>query len=106
MDDVSSTNFWGGHLRRSDAFGELVSYTFSGRAVAWVAPVGSARGKVRVYIDGVLKSTIDPDDAGRRAPGAVRHGLLGVGRHTIPIANLATSGRPLMDHDAFIVYGS
>ena len=104
---VSSTNFWGGHLRRSDAFGESVSYTFSGRAVAWVAPVGSARGKVRVYIDGVLKTTIDLGST----PGAVRRVLYATdfsasGRHTIRIANLATSGRPLMDHDAFIVYGS
>jgi hypothetical protein len=104
---VSSTNFWGGHMRRSDAFGEAVSYTFTGRGVAWVAPVGSVRGKVRVYIDGVLKTTLDLGTA----TGALRRVLYvtdfsSSGRHTIRIANLGTSGRPLMDHDAFIVYGS
>jgi hypothetical protein len=104
---VSSSNFWAGHLRRADAFGEAVSYTFTGRAVAWVAPVGSVRSKVRVYVDGVLKTTLDLGTA----TGAYRQVLYatdfsGVGKHTIRIANLGTSGRTLMDHDAFVVYGA
>jgi len=104
---VSSADAWGGQVRRADAFAESVSYTFTGRAVAWVAPVSPAYGKVRVYIDGVLKATLDLGALGtgsRRVMYAAD--FSGSTRHTIRIANLGTSGRPLVDHDAFVVYGS
>jgi len=102
---VYSSEASGGHVRRADAFGESVSYRFSGRAVAWVAPVGSTLSKVRVYIDGVLKATIDIGElpeAARRVNFA--YDFSGTGTHTIRIANLATSARPFMDHDALIVH--
>jgi hypothetical protein len=90
-------------VRRNARFGASVSFRFTGRAIAWVAPRGGTRGKVRVYVDGVLKATVDLGlgSGPRRIVFVSDFG--GSTTHVIRIANLATSGRPYLDHDAFVL---
>src|SRR4029079_2511511 len=54
-----STTWWGGTARSSSTLGSTASYTFTGRSIAWVGLKSSNRGKAQIYVNGVLKSTID-----------------------------------------------
>jgi hypothetical protein len=79
------------------------SYRVSARAIAWVAGRGPGHGKAKVYIDGVLRATID---LGARTD--VRHVVFAyrwssLAIHTIRIVNAATAGRPMIDVDGIIV---
>ncbi|MEA2607576.1 MAG: hypothetical protein QOI00_2333, partial [Chloroflexota bacterium] len=56
---VSSTTWWGGTARRSSSAGATARYTFTGRSIALVGLMASNRGKAQVYVNGVLKATID-----------------------------------------------
>ena len=49
----------GGSLHTSSQAGASMTFAFSGRSVALVAPKGPSRGKAKVYVDGVYDSTID-----------------------------------------------
>ena len=102
---VADAAAWGGGYKRSTTFGAAMTYAFTGRAIAWVGALGPGHGKVRIYVDGVLRTTLDLESG----PAASRVILYatdfgGSGSHTIRIANLGTAGRPAVDHDAVIVY--
>ena len=51
-------NAIGGRTRYATAPGASVTFRFSGREVALVAPVSATRGQAKVYVDGVYRSTI------------------------------------------------
>jgi hypothetical protein len=55
----SSAAYWGGTVRYATAAGASATYTFTGKSVAWVAYTSSTRGSAKVYVDGVLKATIN-----------------------------------------------
>jgi glucose/arabinose dehydrogenase len=101
---VSDGSAWGGGLKRSSTFGAAMTYRFTGRAISWVAPRGTGYGLVRIYLDGVLRTTVDlgSGSGARRIAFSADFGASGT--HTLRIANLATAGRSLVDHDAVIVY--
>jgi hypothetical protein len=78
--------------------------TFTGRGVAWVAILGSARGKAQVWIDGTLATTVDLYRSSthyRRV--AFSRSWSTSGEHTIRIVVLATSGHPRVEVDALVV---
>ena len=75
-----------------------------GRAIALVGSKSPARGKAKVYIDGVLVATVDFRRSSRGPPPGRVHPLLGDGRpHTLKVVVLGTSGRPRVDVDAFVI---
>jgi hypothetical protein len=99
---VYSTSDSGGSLRYATAAGSSAGLTASARGLAFVTTRGPSRGVVRVYVDGVLKATIDlfsttvePRYVAYRASWA------GVGTHSIRIVVVGTAGRPRIDLDAF-----
>jgi subtilisin family serine protease len=84
--------------------GSTVSRTLTGRALAWVAAYGPARGKARVYIDGTLAATVDlyrSSTTYRRIVFA--RSWTSSGTHTIRVEVVGTAGHPRVDMDAFIV---
>jgi hypothetical protein len=90
----------GGVSHRTSARGASASYTFSGRDFTWISAKGPTEGKAAIYVNGVLKATIDLYAA---TPSARRivyrmHWSTATTR-TIKIVNLATSGRPTIDLD-------
>jgi hypothetical protein len=99
-----STAYSGGSARTTTrrAFATL---TFTGSGVSWLAALGPARGKVDIYVDGKLVRIQD-----LRKPTYDSRRLLFTktwatpGRHTLTIANRATSGRPRFDFDAFLTW--
>jgi hypothetical protein len=81
-----------------------VTRSFTGRAIALVGSKSPKRGKVKVYIDGVLAKTVDF----RRSTPAHRQVVFTrswakAGPHTLKVVVLGTSGRPRVDVDAFVI---
>jgi hypothetical protein len=94
----------GGSTRWASAAGARVTYTFTGRSIAWVTTLGPNRGLARVYLDGVLVATIDcisPTVVGRRVVFAKAWSTSAT--HTIRIVVVGNSYRPRVDLDAFEV---
>jgi hypothetical protein len=56
---TSNAVFSGGSVRYSKTAGASVSYRATGRAFAFVTTKGPTRGKARIYVNGVLKATVD-----------------------------------------------
>jgi hypothetical protein len=86
------------------ADGTRISRTFAGRAVAWVAAIGSTRGSARVLIDGVSVGTVNLHAATLRYRRIVfARSWATSGTHTITIVVSGTSGHPRVDLDALVV---
>src|SRR5439155_5779679 len=57
---LKGTGFWGGALKyTTGGAGTKASFAFTGGRVALVATQTSSSGKADIYLDGVLKGTID-----------------------------------------------
>jgi hypothetical protein len=98
---ASSSLYSGGSLRYATAAGASASLTTSARGLAFVTTRGPNRGVVRIYVDGVLKATVDlfaPTYQYRYVAYAIGWGSLGT--HTIRIVGEGTLGRPRIDLDA------
>jgi hypothetical protein len=103
---TTTTSASGGSYRYCTASAASAWYTFTGRAIAIVAAVGTQFGSFKVYIDGVYVTTVSEyasSLAWRRIVYAQRWSASGT--HTIKLVNLATSGHPRLDLDAFVVLG-
>jgi beta-N-acetylhexosaminidase len=100
---VSNSYASGGSLAYATASGASATYTFTGDAVSWVAYRGPNRGSAAVYVDGVYRATVSLYSAAYYAKQIVYaiHWAAN-GSHTIRIVNLATSGHPRVDVDAFV----
>lgn len=97
---TASSTALGGSSHRTSSRGASASYTFSGRDFSWISTKGPNAGKAAIYVNGVLKATIDlyaPTLLPRRV--AYRFHWSTVVSRTIRIVNLGTSGRPLIDID-------
>jgi hypothetical protein len=90
----------GGSAKGSAAAGSSVTYTFSGRAIAWVTTLRTNGGTVGVYVDGALAATVDTHaDATTFRHVAFSRTWAGYGKHTI---KLVLTGAGLRgDLDAF-----
>jgi serine protease len=94
----------GGTDKYSTAAGRSASFVFTGNVIKFVSERGPTRGSFRVYIDGVLKTTLS--NYSTVTQGAVivwRKSFASVGKHTLKIVNVGTSGHPRVDVDAFVV---
>lgn len=101
---VSSAS--GGTFTSTTELGASATLSFTGSAVAWVAPRARDRSLSQVYIDGVLVATVDkygPSYQARRVDFVQTWS--GSGVHTIQIRNLSTSGRSQADVDSFVILG-
>ena len=93
--------FSGGSAKQSDRSGASARYTFSGRAIGLVMSTDPALGVVKVYVDGVLRKTVDTADfdAGDRVVVYARR-FASYGTHVIRV--VSSSGvRPNVVLDAF-----
>ncbi len=101
---ASGASWWNGTVRRSTVAGATATLKFTGRDAAWVTSVGPARGRARVYVDGVLRKTIDLYAAIRRTQViAWSASWASAGPHTVMIrvsgtARAADGGRRRVRH--------
>jgi hypothetical protein len=101
---VADPDAFGGMVHATRGLNRSMSYTFSGRDVAWIASRGPDHGKAKVWLDGTYIGSIDLFAASAEARRIVfaRHWTT-VGTHTLRIVNAATVGRPWIDVDGFAV---
>lgn len=104
---LSSSGSSGGGIRYS-AGTASVSLTFTGPSITWYTWKSASAGKIQVYLDGVLKATVDNYSASTTTMvrGFTAQNLSS-GTHTIMIkssgtANAASSGK-LTHFDSFVV---
>ena len=91
-------------VRYATGSGASAQYAFTGRAIAWVSPVGPTRGAARVYIDGRLVGTVNLHRSGFSARQIVfRTWWRSSGSHTIKVVGLGTAGHSRIDVDVFAV---
>jgi GH25 family lysozyme M1 (1,4-beta-N-acetylmuramidase) len=99
----ANQNASGGRLKYATRKGASATYKFTGAAVALVAYRGPNRGSARVYVDGVLKKTINLYASTYSAKQVVYAFNWGAtGAHSIKIVGLGTAGHPRVDVDAFL----
>jgi hypothetical protein len=100
--DARHAGYTDGHVLYSDRDAAMATYTFYGKSVAWIGPVGSTRGRARVFVDGVDLGVVDM----RRSTFKAQVNLFSrswarAGEHTI-IIKVIGSGRPVAI-DQFII---
>jgi len=101
--NASISDASGGATRWSKRRGAIAKLTFTGRSVAWVAPVSAKRGKAKVYIDGVVVAKVDLRASARARVLVFSRSWATAGTHTIKIKVLGTAGRPRVDVDGLVV---
>lgn len=101
---VSDARFSGGSVRHASSAGASASYSFTGRAIAWVTTVAANRGAAKVYLDGALVATIDLS-AATTSFGRVAFARTwsSSGFHTLRVVLVGTAARPRVDIDALEV---
>jgi hypothetical protein len=99
-----SSVYLGGKTRFTGTARRKATLAFTGLAVAWVASIGPARGKARVFTDGTLQGTYST------YASATRHRRIITGRtfpapgtHTFRVEAVGTRGHPRVDVDSFII---
>ena len=83
---ATNAEFGGRKARFSSSASAVATYQFTGREVAWVGAKGANRGHARVYVDGVLRATVDLHAASTKYRRVVfRATWSASGAHTISI---------------------
>jgi WD40-like Beta Propeller Repeat len=102
----TSTSFsgaWGGVAKYSTASGASATFTCTCEAFTWVSDEGSTHGSAKVYVDGVLRKTVNTQTSANKNRVVVfKYGWTTDGFHTMKIVNLATAGHPRVNVDGFL----
>ena len=98
---------WGGTARYTTAASAAATFSCTScAAIAWVTDEDSAHGSARVYVDGVLKATVNARSSSQRNRViAYAAQWPADGAHTIRVVNLATTGHPRTTVDGFLTQG-
>ena len=98
---------WGGTARYTTAASAAATFSCTScDAIAWVTDEDSAHGSARVFVDGVLKATVNAKSSSRKNRViAYAAQWPADGAHTITVVNLATSGHPRTTVDGFLSQG-
>jgi serine protease len=99
------TCYSGGTDKKTTTGGASATFKFTGNLVQFVSEKGSSRGSFKVYINGVYQTTVSTHltTASQNAVIVWQRTFTSVGSRTLKIVNLATSGHPRIDVDAFVV---
>ena len=97
-----STAYWGGSSKSATVQGARATFTFTGRAVAWVARRGPGRGRAAVYVDGTKVAVVDLWAPTNRLGVVAWTGSWASSKtRIVQIRVLGTAGRPAVDVDGF-----
>jgi virginiamycin B lyase len=95
----------GGAAKYASAAGKAVTFSFVGRAFAWVSTTGPTRGQAKVYVDGVLVKTVDLSAVSETARVQVyTRTWTTSAAHKVKLVVVGTVGHPRVDVDAFVTF--
>jgi hypothetical protein len=101
---ATSSVYWGGQAKASSQAGAKSTLTFTGRSVEVVSRKGPTRGKAQIYVNGVLKATVDLYSSTYQNQRVVwAANWASSATRTVTLRVVGTSGRPRVDLDAFVV---
>jgi hypothetical protein len=93
------TPYWGGTVRYASTAGASATFSFTGSSVSWIAYKSSTRGSAQVYVDNVLKATVNLNATTATAKfEAYAFSWATSGAHSLKV--VVVSGR--VDIDAFV----
>jgi hypothetical protein len=99
----ASSSYLGGYALSTSVAKASLTWTFTGRSVAWVVSRASGSGQAAVYLDGVKVATLDLRSSTTLYRQAIwTHTWSSSARHTVKVVNLATTGRPTITTDAIV----
>jgi hypothetical protein len=87
-------SYSGRHVTYAVRRGATATYTFTGRGIAWVGPVGPTRGTAIVFVDGKNVATVNLRRSSFLARSVVFARPLAAGQHTVRIV-VTSMGRPV-----------
>lgn len=100
------SNYWsGGAVVKNSKAGATATFTFYGTSIAYIGDRATDRGSARIYIDGVLRATVNMQGTKANRLIASARGFPTYGNHTIRVEVVGTAGHPRVDVDAFVVGG-
>lgn len=93
----------GRYVERSSTTNASATLTTTASDLALVAPTGPTYGSAKIYVDGVLKTTVNLHTAtSKKARQEIfRIGFRTAGSHTLKVVVVGTAGHPTVDIDAF-----
>ncbi|CAM5541546.1 hypothetical protein GCM10010261_03640 [Streptomyces pilosus] len=99
----SSTSYLGGKSYSSSAKNASLSWTFTGRSVAWIVSRAATSGQAHIYVDGTKAATVDLKSATTKYRDAIwTKTWSSSAKHTIKIVVVGTSGRPAVTTDGIV----
>ncbi|MGW6458352.1 N-acetylmuramoyl-L-alanine amidase [Streptomyces sp. NPDC055078] len=99
----SSTSYLGGKSYSSGARNASLTWTFTGRSVAWAVSRASTSGQAHVYVDGVKAATVDLKSATTKYRDAIWAKTWATSaKHTVKIVVVGTTGRPTVTTDGLV----
>ncbi|PAZ10814.1 N-acetylmuramoyl-L-alanine amidase [Streptomyces sp. SA15] len=102
----SSTSYLGGYSYSSSSAGASISWTFTGRSVAWIVSRAATSGQAYIYIDGTKVTTVDLKSSTTLYRQAIWTKTWSTSaKHTLKIVVVGTSGRPTVTTDAIATIG-
>ncbi|MGX1546734.1 N-acetylmuramoyl-L-alanine amidase [Streptomyces adustus] len=102
----SSTSYLGGYSYGSSSAGASISWTFTGRSVAWIVSRASTSGQAYVYVDGTKVTTVDLKSSTTLYRQAIWTKTWSTSaKHTLKIVVVGTAGRPTVTTDGIATIG-
>ncbi len=99
----SSTSYLGGKSLSSSSKNASLTWTFTGRSVAWTVSRATTSGQANVYVDGVKTATVDLKSATTKYRDAIwTKSWAGSAKHTVKIVVVGTPGRPAVTTDGIV----
>jgi exopolysaccharide biosynthesis protein len=100
----TKSSYLDGGMRSTRTYGATATYSFTGSAIAWIAPTGLTAGSAKVEIDGKVVATVSlRSTAGVARKVVFSKSWSSIGRHKIVVRALATPGHPWVSVDGFAV---
>lgn len=99
----SSYTYLGGKAYTGKTRNASLSWTFTGRSVAWVVSRAATSGQAYVYVDGTKVATVD-----LKSPTAMYRNAVWTktwsssAKHTVKVVVAATGGRPTVTTDGLV----
>ncbi|MEV5999569.1 N-acetylmuramoyl-L-alanine amidase [Streptomyces griseomycini] len=99
----SSSSYLGGKSYTSSSRNASLSWTFTGRSVAWTVSRATTSGQAHIYVDGKKAATVDLKSSTTKYRDAIwTKTWSGSAKHTIKIVVAGTSGRPAVTTDGVV----
>ncbi|MGY5053845.1 N-acetylmuramoyl-L-alanine amidase [Streptomyces sp. 900105755] len=102
----SSTSYLGGYSYGSSAAKASISWTFTGRSVAWIVSRAATSGQAYIYVDGTKVTTVDLKSSTTLYRQAIWTKTWSASaKHTLKIVVVGTAGRPTVTTDGIATIG-